>query len=346
MMTLTSQLRVLLYYKYAPIDNPEKFCEDLRTFCKAHNLLGRILIASEGINGTCAGAPDDIDAFKEYMHKQRGFEDLWFKEQQIDHQPFPRLAIRVRPELVTLRVDNIDPQDPKKIGKHLQPSEVNDLVKEKPNDVVFFDARNEIESRIGKFKGAVTPNIKTFRDLPNILPKYKKVLKDKHVIMYCTGGIRCEKASALLKKEGFKNVYQINGGIYNYCQQYPNGLFEGTCFVFDDRMQIGWGNDNAVKLEEEMPKDRIISHCEYCDAKTARVVNDERYLDRVLRVCCDACDKAHDISRPRTKPEHDVMVAAAKKSRGATSEKSTAKTHTAATTSGKHEQQDNKEVIN
>ena len=307
-------MRVLLFYKYASIANTQKFCEDLRLFCKSHNLLGRVLIASEGINGTCAGKPDDTEAFKKYMRSQSGFEDIWFKEQSIDHQPFPRLAIRVRPELVTLRQKKLDPH---KGGKHLEPKEVNELVAQKPNDVVFFDARNEIESRIGKFQNAITPNIRTFRDLPNILPKIlsqNKKLKDKHVIMYCTGGIRCEKASALLKKEGFKHVYQINGGIYNYCQQYPNGLFEGTCFVFDDRMQIGWGNDNAVKLEEEMPKEKIISRCEYCDTKTARVINDERFLERTLRVCCVACDKAHDISRMRTKPEHDAMIAAAKKS--------------------------------
>lgn len=301
-------MKVLLFYKFAKIKDPQKLCDEMKIFCKARELLGRILISDIGINGTCAGNDVDIEMYKKYMKEKKEFKDIWFKEQTIDSQPFPKLSIRVRQELVTLRVPGITADNG---GKHLEPSEVNDLVKKYGKDVIFFDTRNEIESRIGKFKDAVAPNIKTFRELPELLPQYAH-LKDKHIITYCTGGIRCELATVLFKKAGFKNVYQINGGIYNYCQQYPNGLFEGTCFVFDDRMQIGWGNDHAVKLEQEMPKERIISNCEFCNCKTARVVNDERHLNRVLRVCCESCDKKMDISRIRTPEERQVMIAAAK----------------------------------
>ncbi|HLP79504.1 MAG TPA: rhodanese-related sulfurtransferase [Acidobacteriota bacterium] len=301
-------MKVLLFYKFVKIKDPQKLCDEMKVFCKARNLLGRILLADMGINGTCAGADEDIAAYKKYMHEKKEFKDIWFKEQSIEQQPFPRMSIRVRPELVTLRIPDLHPSAG---GKHLEPSQVHDLINKFGKDVVFLDTRNEIESRIGKFKDAVTPNIKTFRDLPAALPALEN-LKDKHVVTYCTGGIRCEVATALLKKEGFKNVYQINGGIYNYCQQYPNGLFEGTCFVFDDRMQIGWGNDAAVKLEEEMPTDKIISSCEFCGKKTARVVNDERVLDRVLRVCCKECDKKLDLSRLRTPQERETLFASAK----------------------------------
>ncbi len=301
-------MKVLLFYKFVKIKDPQSLCDEMKVFCKARELLGRILIADMGINGTCAGNDADIDMYKKYMKEKKEFKDIWFKEQTITSQPFPKLSIRARKELVTLRVPDIHPSMG---GKHLEPKEVNDLVKKYGKDVIFFDTRNEIESRIGKFKDAIAPPMKTFRDLPELLPQFAH-LHDKHIITYCTGGIRCELATVLFKKAGFKNVYQINGGIYNYCQQYPNGLFEGTCFVFDDRMQIGWGNDAAVKLEQEMPQDKIISHCEFCNCKTARVVNDERSLTRILRVCCEACDKKMDMSRLRTKEERQVMIAAEK----------------------------------
>jgi len=301
-------MKVLLFYKFVRIKNPQALRDEMEVFCKARELLGRILISADGINGTCAGADEDIEFYKKYMHAKKEFKDLWFKEQPITVQPFPKLSIRVRKELVSLRMEGIHPSAG---GRHLDPQEVHDLIAKYGDDVVFFDTRNEIESRIGKFKNSITPPIKTFRDLPGILEQYSH-LKKKHIITYCTGGIRCELATAVFKKAGFENVYQINGGIYNYCQQFPNGLFEGTCFVFDDRMQIGWGNDSAVKLEEEMPHEKIISHCEFCNKKTARVINDERHLERVLRVCCSDCDLKLDISRIRTAEERAKMIQKAK----------------------------------
>ncbi len=303
---------ILLYYKFVPIANTNELVEEMKLFCQKHNLLGRIIIAPEGINGTLGGKPSDIKAYKTYMHAKHEFNDLWFKEQTFDENPFPKLKIRARSELCTLRAGKIDVT---KTARHLEPSQVNEFVQTHKDDVVFFDARNTYESKIGKFKDAICPDIKTFYELPNKIPEYADKLKNKKVIMYCTGGVRCETASVLLKNAGVKDIYQINGGIYNYCSQYPNGLFEGACFVFDDRMEVSWNKDGKPIPVSEMNEEQIISHCEFCGIKTARVVNDERYLERVATVCCESCDTKLDVSRMRTKEERKQMLANQKTTR-------------------------------
>lgn len=299
-------LKVLLYYHFAPVSDVQQFVDATRAFCKVHNLKGRILISPDGINGTCAGEEKDVEAYKAWMHMMPGFEKLWFKEQDIEKQIFPRLTVRNRKELVTLRTH----ADHFNGSRHLEPHEINKLVAEEGDNVVFFDARNEIESRIGKFKGAICPPIETFKDLPKVLPQYADKLKGKKVVMYCTGGIRCETATDLMRKAvPDAEVYQVNGGIYNYCGQPKNDLWEGSCYVFDDRMQVAWDGTGKVIDASELPEDKIPSHCEFCDCKTTRVVNDERHLERVSRVCCEACDKKNDISRMRTKHERARMFA-------------------------------------
>ncbi len=295
----TQPFNVLLFYKYTKLTDSAALVAEMKVFCEQHNLLGRILIAEEGINGTCAGTPEATEAYKKYMQEKQEFNDLWFKEQNISHIPFKKLQIRARKEIVALGVEDLDPEDG---GIHLKPAEVNKMVDEgkKDNSVVFFDVRNEVEAKVGKFENAVTPKIEFFRELPSVIDQYED-LKDRKVILYCTGGIRCEKASALFKKKGFKNIYQIEGGIYNYCNQFPDGHFKGTCFVFDDRMQIGFEEGLQVKEEQEVPDEKIISHCDFCNVKTKRVVNDERNNGHHLVICCETCDKELDISRIRFK---------------------------------------------
>jgi len=296
-------ISVLLYYHFATVDSPEQFVAEHKAFCTQHNLKGRIIISPQGINGTVAGAKEDTLAYERWLHAHAGFEKTWFKEQYLDRQPFPRMQIRARQELVTLRNESVDISQG---GVHLEPEQVDALAQD-PN-TVFLDARNEIEWRIGKFKNAITPKIKTFRELPFVMKQLAPQLKDKKVIMYCTGGIRCETASALLKQEGVENVYQINGGIYNYCSQRPNSLFEGTCYVFDDRLQVGWNDKGEVVEHTQLATDALISECEFCGVKTARVINDERYLERVQRICCESCDAKLDISRMRTKLERQELM--------------------------------------
>jgi UPF0176 protein len=303
-------MKVLLYYQFTDIAKPEELVEEMRHFCVKHELRGRILISKDGINGTVDGSNESCDAYKEYMHSKPEFKDLWFKEHNAKVELFPRLQIRYRPELVTLRVP-VHPKDG--AGKHLEPNEVNQLVKEYGDNVVFFDARNEIESRIGRFKNAICPPIETFRDVPKAIEDNKSQLKGKKVIMYCTGGIRCETASVLMKEAvPDAQVFQINGGIYNYGQQPQNDLWEGSCYVFDDRNGVGWTPKGEVIDAANIPESNIISHCEYCRVKSTRVVNDERHLERFARVVCEKCDLEHDISRMRTKNERAVMLEAAR----------------------------------
>ncbi len=295
-MTQNSKFKVELYYKYRPVENPEKFTKEHREFCEKHNLVGRIIIAKEGINGTCAGTFEEVQAYMDYVHSLEGFEDLWFKEQEIDFLPFNKLKISLRDEIVCTRFG----VDLSRRGKYLSPEEFNEFFEKSKTDdsIVFFDVRNEIESKVGRFRNAIAPKIKFFRELKNELKKYEH-LKSKKVVLYCTGGIRCEKASSLFLQEGFKDVYQLEGGIYNYLRKFPNGSFDGTCFVFDDRMQVVCDeNGNAVC---PIPEERIISHCDFCGKQSARVVNDERQSERCLVVCCEECDGKFDVSRVRSR---------------------------------------------
>lgn len=298
METKTKEFVVLLYYKYIKIENPTELVTTQKEFCEKNNLLGRILIGEEGMNGTVAGTKQATDAYINYMHSLPAFTDLWFKAQAVSHVPFKKLQIRARNEVVALKGGEFSTGE---TGTYLEPSEVNTMVKNQ-KDVVFFDVRNKIEAKVGHFEDAVQPNIEFFRELPEVIDQYEN-LKDKKVVLYCTGGIRCEKASVLFKKKGFKQVYQIKGGIYNYCNQFPNGHFKGTCFVFDDRMQIGFQKD-AVLEQDEIPEEKIISQCDFCGTKTRRVVNDERNNGHHLVVCCEGCDKQLDISRVRFKKKN------------------------------------------
>ena len=300
-MNSENPYKVLLYYKYQKIVNPQEFVQQQKIFCEKHNISGRIIIAKEGINGTCAGSPESTKAYMDYMHSLPGFENLWFKVQNIEHIPFKKLQIRERKEIVTSGIHNIYPETG---SENLSPEEVNSMWEQgaKDGSVIFFDVRNEIESKLGRFKNAITTKIEFFRELPHVIDQYVH-LKDKKIVLYCTGGIRCEKASVLFKKKKFKDVYQINGGIYNYCKQFPNKYFEGTCFVFDDRMQICFEKNKIeqIEKEKEISDDKIISHCDFCDAKTKRVVNDERNNGHHLVLCCEDCDKKLDVSRVRFK---------------------------------------------
>ena len=263
-----------------------------------HNLVGRVIISREGINGTCAGSQVDIQAYVDYVHSLSGFEDVWFKQHDADFLPFKSMKIMVKDELVVLREKNIDVS---KGGKYLKPEEFHALIEKSlsDNSIVVFDARNMIESKVGKFRNAIAPEIKFFRELPDEMKKYDYI-KDKKVLMYCTGGIRCEKASALLIREGFKEVYQLEGGIYNYMKTFPNGYFDGTCFVFDDRMQIIYDENGNAIYGDKIPDKKIISSCDFCGKKSPRVVNDERQSERCLVVCCEDCDEKLDLKKIHT----------------------------------------------
>ena len=272
LLSLIMSHAVLLYYKYVNLPDPEAEMAAQRELCTRLGIKGRILLATEGINGTLAGTPEAVEEYVAYMKAHPHFSDIQYKRDTHPTQPFPRLRIKVRPEVVTLGVD----VDPAQTAPRLTPEQFNDMIKD-PN-VVLFDARNNYESAIGRFKNAVTPDIPLFKDLPEALDEYED-LKDKTVVTYCTGGIRCEKASALMRTRGFKNVYQLDGGIIKYAQAYPEGAFEGECFVFDDRMSVAF---------TDHPK--ALGSCVHCDGAT----ND--YHNCALPNCNDLvliCEDCH-----------------------------------------------------
>lgn len=268
------QTIVLLYYKYVHLPDPEAERVAQRELCERLGLKGRILLAEEGINGTVAGSPDATQAYIAAMNEHPQFSGIEYKQDTAEGMPFPRLRIKVRPEIVTLGV----PIDPADTARRLTPAQFHELIQD-PN-VVLFDARNDYESAIGRFRGAVTPDITLFKELPDVLDQYDE-LKDKTVVTYCTGGIRCEKASALMKQRGFKDIYQLDGGIIKYAQAYPEGNFEGECFVFDERMSVAF-TDQPARL----------GACHFCAGATNTYRNCANPECNDLILVCSGCEAA------------------------------------------------------
>ena len=225
-------LTVLLFYKYVRVEDPIALRDEQRRLCASLELKGRIIVATEGINGTVAGSPPAARKYQEVMLSDPRFAGMEFKISSGPAETFPRLSIKARKEIVTLGL--VEDVDARQGGAHLTPEQWKRMIENDPG-VVLFDARNRYESDVGRFKGAITSEIENFRELPKALAACEN-LKDKKILMYCTGGIRCEKASALLRREGFRHVYQLHGGILNYLREFNGDHWEGECFVFDQRM--------------------------------------------------------------------------------------------------------------
>ncbi len=248
---------VILYYKYVSIADPPGFAAVQRELCGALGLKGRLLIAEEGINGTLAGPAEKIARYIEDLKADARFSDIEIKINEGDENTFPKLVIKVRPEIVALHAGIPLTADQ---NNHLSPAEWKQRMENDP-DAVIVDVRNNYESDAGKFENAVTCDIDHFRDLPAYVERLAD-LKDKTVLMYCTGGIRCEKASALFRSQGFKNVFQLHGGILTYQKEFGNEHWLGECFVFDQRM--------TVKVENDLVP---IGKCVHTGRTTSRFVN-------------------------------------------------------------------------
>ncbi|KHD84477.1 rhodanese-related sulfurtransferase [Heyndrickxia ginsengihumi] len=229
--------RVLLYYKYVTIENPEEFAKKHLKFCKELGLKGRILVAEEGINGTVSGLTEQTDRYIEEMKKDPRFSDMIFKVDKADDHAFKKMHVRPRKELVTLRLENdINPNE--KTGKYLSPKEFYEAMQDE--NTVVLDARNDYEYDLGHFRGAIRPDIKAFRELPEWVREHKDELKGKKIVTYCTGGIRCEKFSGWLLEEGFEDVAQLHGGIVTYGNdpEVQGELWDGQLYVFDSRIAV------------------------------------------------------------------------------------------------------------
>lgn len=236
-MTKKYTHQVLLYYHYVDIEDPEALAEEHLAFCNELELKGRVLIAKEGINGTVSGSIEQTERYMEAMNKNPLFHDMVFKVDAHDGHAFKKMHVRPRPELVTLRLeDDIDPREV--TGEYLSPKEFLEAMQEE--DTVILDARNDYEYDVGHFRGAIRPDIHTFRDLPEWVRENKELLEGKKVLTYCTGGIRCEKFSGWLAKEGFENVGQLHGGIVSYGKdpEVQGERWNGQCYVFDERLVV------------------------------------------------------------------------------------------------------------
>lgn len=229
--------QVLLYYHYVDIEDPESFAKEHLKFCQDLGLKGRILVAQEGINGTVSGTIEATETYMKTMNNDPMFKDLVFKVDLHDGHAFKKMHVRHRPELVTLRLEeDIDPRE--LTGKYLSPKEFYEAMQDE--DTIILDARNDYEYDVGHFKGAIRPNIRTFRELPKWVKENKHLLEGKRILTYCTGGIRCEKFSGWLVREGFKDVGQLHGGIITYGKdpEVKGKNWVGVCYVFDERLTV------------------------------------------------------------------------------------------------------------
>ncbi|MEN9856195.1 MAG: hypothetical protein RL186_52 [Pseudomonadota bacterium] len=233
--------KVCALYKFAPCPDFEDLRGDIRATAKQLGILGTLLLAPEGINGTIAGTPDDIDAFVAYLLDDplfgQRFHGAEIKYAGADTNPFVRMKVRLKREIVTLRAPKADPNV--QVGTYVAPSEWNTLLRDP--EIILVDTRNNYEIEEGSFRGAIDPNIRTFTGFKGWAAQNLDAKRDKKIAMFCTGGIRCEKASSYLLAEGFEEVYHLQGGILAYLDQVPKAesLYEGGCFVFDSRQVVG-----------------------------------------------------------------------------------------------------------
>ena len=248
---------VILFYKYVPIAGPDRFAAEHSALCKGLGLKGRVLVAEEGINGTLAGPREAIASYVRTLRADERFADIEIKQSAGDASTVPRLSVKARAEVVTLGAPVPLQAD---LHNHLSPAEWKRSIEQDP-DILLVDVRNRYESAAGKFEGALACDIEFFRELPAYLEKLEEH-RNKTILMYCTGGIRCEKASALFRQNGFGKVFQLHGGIVNYQKEFGNEHWLGECFVFDNRM--------TVKVEENLVP---IGLCAHSGRSTSRFVN-------------------------------------------------------------------------
>lgn len=276
---------ILLYYHYTSIERPNHLQQVQKALCKKLGLKGRILISDQGINGTIGGPKKAIEAYMDQTNRYPGLEEMEWKVSEGPENTFPKLRVVVRKEIVTLglKAQDID-VDMSKKAPYIEPEELQELY-DKNEDFIIIDARNDYEWQVGKFKDALTLDIDTFREFPEFVDKNLQDYKQKTVVTYCTGGIRCEKASAYLRDNGFTNVRQLHGGIHRYGDKTGGKNFQGKMYVFDCRTQIDVNSVNPS----------VISSCYLCQQPSATYtdcVNDDCNLHFIA---CDDCrNKLHD----------------------------------------------------
>jgi len=287
---------VAAFYRFASLPGFADLREPLRAVCEAGGVKGTILLAAEGVNGTIAGPEAGVRAVLAHLRSDPRLAELEAKESWADTMPFRRLKVRLKREIVTLGVPGIDPNE--EVGTYVDPEAWNDLIRQP--DVVLIDARNDYEVAIGTFEGAINPETDSFRELPDWLDQQDELADKPRVAMFCTGGIRCEKSTALLKARGFDEVYHLNGGILKYLETVPEdeSRWQGECFVFDERVSVGHGLvPGSYRL------------CRACGDPVSEV--DTKSLLFEQGVSCPGChDRYTDADRERFRTRQHQMDAA------------------------------------
>ncbi len=289
-MSEIKNYRVLLYYQYVTIEDPEVFASQHLNYCKEMELKGRILVASEGINGTVSGTWEQTEKYMNDMHNDPRFAEMVFKIDESDQHVFKKMHVRPRQELVTFRLeDDINPHEV--TGRYLSPKEFYEAMQ--AEDTIVLDARNDYEFDVGHFRGAIRPDIKTFRDLPDWVRENKDKLDGKKILTYCTGGIRCEKFSGWLVEEGFEDVSQLHGGIVTYGKdpEVKGELWDGQCYVFDERLTVPVNQVEHVIVGKDhfdgQPCERYVN-CANPECNKQFLCSEENEY-KYMRSCSDAC---------------------------------------------------------
>ncbi len=276
----------ILFYKYVELENLNKLRKKFIENCENFNILGTIILAKEGINGCITGEIKNIQKFKNFLKKDIKFSNIIFKSGITDSHSFKKLKVKIKKEIVTSRLD----VDIKKAGKFIEAKELKKLF-DSNEDFIMVDMRNSYESNIGNFDNSILLNIENFRDLHNNINQING-MKNKKIVAYCTGGVRCEKGSAFLIKKGFKNVQQLKDGILNYGKIVGNNHWNGKCFVFDNRVFVDIDPKN---------QNQLISECFLCNIKSAdynnckiskcdkRFISCKKCLEKLKGCCSEKC---------------------------------------------------------
>lgn len=279
--------KVILFYRFTPLADPEAIRLWQRHLGESLGLTGRIVISRHGINATLGGPMTQVKRYVKATRAYPGFHGLDVKWSEGTGRDFARLRVRVRDEIVSFGAPGeleVDEHGVLGSAVRLTPREVHELVERRGDEVVFFDGRNAFEAAIGRFEGAIVPDAQTTRDFVRILESgaYDH-LKARPVVTYCTGGVRCEVLGALMRSRGFQEVYQIDGGVVRYAEQYANrGLWRGSLFVFDERLSQEFGEDALV-----------LGRCERCEASTSHYYNCANLACRALILLCESCAARH-----------------------------------------------------
>ena len=277
--------KVILYYKFVPVADPAITMRWQRELCTRLGLKGRVIVAPQGINGTLGCDIENVREYKREMNRSVLFKNITYKWSDGTGEEFPKLSVKAKDELVAFKASDeilVTEKGVQNGGVHLSPAKLHKLIEDRGDEVIFFDGRNAYEAKVGRFQNAVIPEVKTTPDFLKELddPKYNAI-KDRPVVTYCTGGVRCEILSVLMKNRGFKEVYQIDGGIVKYGEKYGDGGFwEGSLYIFDGRMNHRFSSNS-----------KDIASCVHCGDKTSRFINCADKSCNALTLVCEDCDK-------------------------------------------------------